>query len=186
MKGLIGLLILVLVISLACAAAGAEEEGLIKRMFRKSEEKAAEADDVTAEPEKSPFEDLTKQEMIGRIYELLDYRPEVLNFVPAIHAIANEDGSVTYLYKSESGIGVDLEDLDRETLQNLIIRISSESNRLNTEQVMRQLDQARRAQRAAVPIPQPPTVHTPPRIPVIPRQPVTPPAANQTPQPPRN
>lgn len=211
MKSLTRALICVMFISIVCAPAGAEEEGLIKRMFRKFEERGKEepapvaeprelpvdipedipvniveidGDNVTVEPEKNPFSDLTKEDMIDRICGLLDYHPEVLNFVPTIHAVTNEDGSVTYLYKSESGIGVDLEDLDRETLQNLVTRVSSESNRINTEKIMKQLEQARQAQRAAAPIPQPPRVHTPPRIPDLPRQPVTPPAANRTPQPP--
>lgn len=129
---------------------------------------------VSAQNEEvKPLEELTKEELLKEITERLDYNPEALAFIPELNMEEDEEGNIFYTHTSGDRITKKLEELDRTSLEKIFNRVTSETNRLNTERLIRQLEQVRQAQQPPKVPPQPAKIYTPPKTP---RQPGPPPS----------
>jgi hypothetical protein len=193
-----------------------DDEGFIKRMFRrfKREEPAVSTEKKPVEPAERPaaepaepeqkqpplvidkpvaeegkkFEDMTEQELVKNITEELDDNPDILDFIPQLEMKKDADGAIFYTYRSESGVAKRIKELKKDTLVKLAKRVGTESSRLNSERIMRELERAdsfRTPRPPAVPaqpprtiesprIPSTPSTYTPPRIPSTPGRPEIP------------
>jgi len=169
------------------------EETKPKEAIEKKTEEAKETEGpggaipVEIEEERPPIADLTEKEIVEKLVNLLDYHPDVLNFIPGLKSGEDEAGKPFYTYTTEGGVSKELIEVEKEKLIKLYGKVAGEVNRLNTEKIMRQLEQIRQAQQASRPPAQPPKAYTPPKIPAPPQQPpqvYTPPAPPATTTPP--
>jgi len=146
----------------------------IKNKFRKKETAAAvkTAPAPVKEAGKSEAlrkerKDRTKGELINDIIIDLDREEAILSIVPGLERKIGSDGKGYYAYQ-----GTKLQDLDRNTLDNISGIVHSEALRLRTENISRQVEIIRRANAMT------------PAAPEIPRVPVSP-VVNNPPQAPR-
>lgn len=190
-----------------CTFSYAQEEGFIKRMWRRfisethleKKEKAATEEIVPEEavaeqeareipPEEAPEEpELTRGEMIEIINENLDtFADELSSKVPNLVEKTDEEGKVTYLFKDALGKEVNFEDLDEESLLSLYNRVVNQAALLRRERTMSQMEQLRRIQemQRQRQITQPPQVPGVPQVPRVP-QPAIPPQPPKVYTPPR-
>ena len=167
-----------------------EEEGFVVKMLKKwtkeekpsvteeqkpkemVQEQAGEAEETGQVEEGMPIEiegerpaiaDLSEKDIVERLVNLLKYHPDALNLIPELRSGEDEEGNLFYTYTPEDGITKNLDELEREKLMKVYSRVTSEVNRLNTEKIMRQLEQIRQAQQASRVPAQPPKVYQPPR-----------------------
>lgn len=134
---------------------------------------ALETEPAPDEKKRSPWEDMTEEEIRERIKNMIEISPEVVNFIPGLKVTFDEDGEILKITYEVEGLAKDLKELDKEALIRLHNRLNSERVRIQTERIQRQLDASRAAQRVHR-TPQPPP--TPPRIHRPPPTPTTPPA----------
>jgi len=129
-----------------------------------------------ADKAKRTRKDLTKEELVQYIKDRLDREEEVLNFIPELKKETDAAGNMYYAYQ-----GVRLENLDKEKLDKLFLRVQNELVRIRTERLNRQLESIRRIQRLTTQqqVPRVPNVTIPPPTPQIPRNP---PATIQVPR----
>lgn len=182
------IVVLVVAFSLASysASIAAENESWIQKMknkFQKKEvveaKKEAPAKYTAPAKEKTPAKevnkiaaprkerkDMTKDEFIASIVKNLGREESILNLIPGLVKNSDPEGKEYYVYQ-----GKRLEDLDRDTLDNIYGRTNTESVRLRTDRLNRQMETVRRANAmtvATVPqVPRTPVVQVP-RVPVIP------------------
>ena len=137
---------------------------------------AAGAPVAEADKSKRTRKDLTKEELIQYIKDRLDREEGVLNFVPELKKETDAAGNMYYAYQ-----GTRLENLDKEKLDKLFLRVQNELVRIRTERLNRQLESIRRIQRLTTQqqVPRVPNVAIPPPPPQIPQNP---PAAIQVPR----
>ena len=152
----------------------------------KDEELLGEVEVRTEAEEREDLADLTERELAAMISEELNDNDEILSFIPGLKAGQDEKGNTLYSYAPKGQIAKKLEELDAETLIQLFERVMSESNRLNNERIMRQLEQVRRMQQMPKAPPKPPGIL---RVPSPPQRPSAPPAPpvpqSSPPRPPR-
>ena len=142
---------------------------------------APETEPAPDEKKKSPWEDMTEEEIRERVRNMVQGSPEVVNFIPELKVAFDKDGQIVKITYEVEGVTKDVKELDKDTLIKLHNRINIERVRIQTERIQRQLDQARAAQRAQQ-IPKPPPV--PPRVPA-PAPPQPPKIHRPPPAPPR-
>ncbi len=129
-----------------------------------------------------PREDVpaTKEDIAKQIKDELDSEDELLNFIPEIKKVKDEDGKESYIYK-----GLKLEDLDMETLEGLLIRVNNQALVIRTDRINRQLETIRQTQNVQrtmmvprqVPTPPPTALTQPPQVPSTPPKSPQPPPA---------
>ena len=141
--------------------------------------KVPQREPAPSKEETEPFEqvetELSREDMIGEINEMLGDNEDILSVVPLLRKNIDEKGNAYYTYDVE-GMTERLEDLSSLDLDNLYMRILTESSRLNTQRILQQLEQIRRTQRV---------ITGPPATPSAPRIPRTPPAMPNIPSIPR-
>ncbi len=129
--------------------------------------------------------ELSREDMIGEINEMLGDNEDIFSVVPMLRKNTDEKGNVYYTY-DVGGVAERLEDLSTLDLDNLYMRIMTESGRLNTQRILQQLEQIRRTQRVITGPPATPSApripRTPPAMPNIPLIPRTPSAPVSPPQ----
>lgn len=121
------LLVSVLLVSFS-SASFAEEEVVIE-----------EPEPAAEESEPAPPKELTKEEMIERIKNMLGLGQELLGFLPELKVSYDEEGNITEVLYNKEGVWIDLDQLDEESLRKLHTRVSSERARIINERTMRQL-----------------------------------------------
>jgi hypothetical protein len=143
-----------------------------KREIPKKEEK----------PRKIKREIPPKEEMIDTMRRRLRVFPGIVDMIPALSRSKEVVGErIEYYYISPDGITLRLEEVDKETLYKLYVRVNQEATRMHTERLLRQIrqqEQLRRLQdlqrmqtqpaRPPSLPPQPPKVYTPPKGPPAP------------------
>jgi len=131
----------------------------------------------------APAKEMTKEEMLAELKEDLADNDEVFDSVPELKASAGKNGKAIYTYK-----GTVLDELSKEDLANLYVRLRQTLTRIRTERIQRQLETVRRVERLqrVVAPPQPPqpprapsVPPSMPRAPSAPRAPSSPPSAPQ-------
>ncbi|MGB2600603.1 MAG: hypothetical protein WBD00_02900 [Candidatus Omnitrophota bacterium] len=165
------------------------KEDLKKEMpAEEVEEEIVEVDEDERPPRKEI--PLTKEQMIESIKRRLKVFSEIEFIIPTLSSRTDEDGNKEYFLKPQDGITVKLQDLDKETLTDLFARVNNEATRINTERLLRQIQQQEQIRRSipqqppmpVQPPPQPPTPPpAPPRIFIPPQPPPQPPAPQPTP-----
>ncbi len=128
----------------------------------------------------------------GKMVEIIERRvtifPQIVFMIPDFSVETAEDGKKTYYFTPEGGERTKLSDLEKEELRKVFVRVNNEATRLNTERVMKQLQQQEQLMRTLqqqqqqqlqqqrtiqqMQQQQPPKVFTPPPQP--PRQPQVP------------
>lgn len=154
----------------------------IKNRFQKKEVTAAGKIEPAKEVKKAGApkkqrKDMTKGELAADITKNLDREDAILDLVQGLEKKIDPDGKDYYTYQ-----GGRLEDLDRDTLDNIFGRVRSEALRLRTDKLNRQIETVRRAetiQRISRPPLPPPVANLPPQVPRAvqpPSRPAQPPA----------
>ena len=134
--------------------------------------------------------EFSREEMIKDIIESIQDNEDILNFVKGLSRNTDENGAIYYTY-TVGGVDKKLEDLDIDTLKDLSGRVSTEASRLNTENILEQLERIRETQRVTAGPPAAPQVPQVPRTPgtpgaYVPSVPPAPPSVpGSPPQPPR-
>ena len=126
---------------------------------------------------------IPKERMLEVINRRLKVFPQIIDIIPYLsRGEVTEEGEVEYRYILSDGTQVKLEDLDKDTLYNLYVRVNNEATRLHTERILRQIQQQEQLMRSMKgaprpprqpvsppqPPPEPPKVYTPPRTPAQP------------------
>ena len=142
---------------------------------------APKAEAPKAEGLKAPVEkkEMTRDEMLADLKESLSEDDEIFDVVPELKAVKEKDGKVYYTFK-----GMKLEELSKEDLDKLLVRVHQTVVRMRTDRIQRQLETVRRTQnlQGLSATPQaPPKVQQPPRAP---SQPASPPRLPAAPPPP--
>ncbi len=90
--------------------------------------------------------EMKKEELAKEIVQALDYTKETIKAIPGMEMVKDEKGAVSYVYKSKDGKMVRLENLDRETLEFIFIKVRNEKIKINNEKTMKQMKEIRRIQ----------------------------------------
>jgi hypothetical protein len=168
-----------------------EEEVVVEEEAITEEEAPAAKKEETPKPRRRPRkkgELPTKEEMVDTIKRRLQVFKEVVDLIPGLsrRQVKGED-AVEYYYTPSSGVTLRLEQLDRDTLYKLYVKVNQEATRMHTERLLKQIRQQEQLMRLqnlqrmqqgppkppAEP-PKPPQVYTPPKGP--PALPPKPPA----------
>ncbi len=156
-------------------------------------EEPASSGDATTRPEIP----ISKEKMLEIIKRRLDIYSEILFMIPGLTFRETEGGAKQFYYAPEGQIAQKIEDVDKESLHKVFVRTNNEATRINTQRLMRQLQQQQmvmRQMQSAIqqppqPPPQPPRIYTPPqpqRIYTPPQPPPQPPQYQQPPQQPQH
>lgn len=146
--------------------------------------RAPEAPAQPVPTQTKPVSQLSKEELIKSIKETIQHEQDILNFIPELKKRVMPDGQEILTYH-----GTSIDDLDKEKVQQVSVRVHNEAARIRAERLNRQLENIRQiqqtvqqTQQATRQITQPPKVPTPPQV-VQPPQPPKIPAP--PPQPPK-
>jgi len=183
----ISILTFALVFGMASVSLAAESQSWLDRIkarFQKKEVAAAKksvpAQKIKkSEPPQKQLKDMSKEEIISGMVRTLDREDSILSMIPGLKEETGEGGKGYYTYH-----GTGLDDLDKETLENIYVRVHQEGLRIRTGKLERQLETVRKVeavQRVSRP-PVPPAVNAPPQTPRPAQPPSRPPAP---PAPPR-
>ncbi len=163
----------------------------VATMEKKEEpEKEEEALSIEEELEKEKEEiPVSKGEMVEVIKRRVKAYSQIPFLIPGFSVEETAEGEKEYYYAAEGNIPARLEDLDKETVQNLFRRVNNEATRLNTERLMRQIQQQdqimrqmrqqqqqqqiqqqQQMQQQQQPPAQPPRVYVPPQPPPQPQR----------------
>ncbi|MEA3488727.1 MAG: hypothetical protein U9R44_00070 [Candidatus Omnitrophota bacterium] len=141
-------------------------------------EKETEEEKPSAKKERPSREvPLERDRMLEIINKRLKVYSQILYMVPGLTFEETGEGEREYYYSVSEGETVLISELDKETLFNLFNRVNNEATRLNTERVIRQIQQQQQMMRVIQQqqqLQQQQPVQ-PPRIPQPPRQPSPPP-----------
>lgn len=152
-----------------------------------------EGPEIKGEASTRPEIPISIEDMLKVINKRLEIYSEIVFMIPDLVVRENEDGNKRYYFAPEGQIAQKIEDLDKETLHKLFVRINNEATRINTQRLMRQLQQQEmvmRQMQGAIqqppqPPPQPPRVYSPPVQQPPPQPPPQPPQPAQPPRPPQ-
>lgn len=128
-------------------------------------------------PEK-PTRDIpfTREKMLEVISQRVKTFSQIEYLIPDFYAQEGPEGAKEYFYRTDMG-DMPIVDLDKETLHRLFVRINNEATRLNSQRVMRQIQQQDNLirtlqqqtrqvhQQPPQPVQSPPTIHQPPQQP---------------------
>ena len=112
--------------------------------------------------------EFTKEEYIAHIKGNLGRIESLIKSIPGLKKDIDPAGNAIYTYQ-----GKRLEDLDKEQLTKLYVRVSSEATRIRTERLNKQLESMRISEQLAV---QNRRITPVPGVPVVPPQPPSTPA----------
>ena len=122
-------------------------------------------------PKETEKKELTREEMLKEMYEELEYNEDILGTIPSLKRKIDNKGNIFYALERD-GIEKNLEDLSDDDLENIYMRVISESSRLGAQGILDQLEQIRQTQRI---IQGPPTIpQQPPRTPRTVQSPLNP------------
>ena len=126
------------------------------------------------QPSVTKNKEMTKEEMLATLKEDLVDNEEVFNMVPELKSVAGKDSGVTYTYN-----GISFDGLSKEDLAKLYSRVRQAVIKIRTDNIQRQLEIVRQADRLRKMTnpPQPPRVPAAPQS--APRVPQPPPAAQR-------
>ncbi len=145
--------------------------------------------------EKRP--ELSRDQMVKIIERRLKSYPQIVLIIPGLEVRQSQEGKEETYYTDKGGIALKLEQLEKESLLRLFGRVNNEATKINTERIIRQIQQQEQLMRQIqqgiprqpqqpprvfTPPPQPPQVFTPPQQ--LPQQPPriqTPPPAPPAP-----
>jgi hypothetical protein len=201
------LLIMVIFLSFSLTANAEERKGLFIRLWDRikarigiqKEVKPIEEKEELKKEEKAPAEPAPekkkpprkkgelpqKEEMVDTIKRRLHVFSEIVNIIPGLSASEKtEAGVIEYYYRTPDGVTMELEELDKDTLYRLYVKVNQEATRIHTERLLRQIRQQEQLQRLqnlqrmqqgpprppAEP-PKAPKVYTPPKPPSLPPKP---------------
>ncbi len=129
--------------------------------------------------------EMSDSELIGEIEGILADYGQIVNILPGLSVEEGEDGAASYTYAPAGVLPKNLDNLDGPDLENLYLRVYTEANKLHTEDILRQLDAAKRPVRpAATPSGPPSPPPSPARVPQPPPRPPETPSRPQQPPPP--
>ena len=140
-------------------------------------------DEIITESAEKKRPELSSDEMVKIIERRLKSYPQIVNFIPGLEIRQSQAGEKEIYYTDKGGIALKPGQLEKESLLRLFGRVNNEAAKINTERIIRQIQQQEELRRQIQqgiprqPPPQPPQVYTPPPQPP---QVYTPP-----PQPPR-
>ena len=167
--------------------APAEEPGAVEE--KPAEEQPLEeqqAEEAPEKKEKPPKREIpiSKEKMLEVIHNRLKVYSEIVYIVPELTFEEKEDGQKEYFYQTRQGSLVKLSDLDKETLYSVFVSVNNEATRINTERLIRQIQQQEQLRRSLQNIPQqppqpPPQPPQPPQVFTPPRPPSPPPDAQR-------
>jgi len=112
------------------------------------------------------MKEMTPAELSEDMARTLDSYQEILSYMPGLKKEQDQNGKAVYTYQ-----GIQLDSLDKETLEKLSGRVRNEAVRIRTDRLNRQMQMIRRAQqmsrnaRTASGVPSTPKVQQLPRIP---------------------
>ena len=139
---------------------------------------APETPPAPDEKKKSPWDDMTEEEIRERVKNMVQVSPEAVNFIPELKIAFDKDGQIAKITYEVEGVAKDVKELDKNTLIKLHNRINIERVRIQTERIQRQLNATRASRQIPRPPPQPPKIPRPPQQPPkIHRPPPAPPPA---------
>lgn len=163
------------------------------------DEPAADAEPEIEEEEEEREIPHTKDEMLDVIGKRLKVFGEIEYIIPNLFSRIAPDGQKEYYYAPDGGVALKLRDLDKGDLFDLYVRVNNEATRINTERILRQIQQQEQIMRQIQlqqqqmqqqqvlqppqppqQPPQPPQVYTPPQPPAQHQVPTPPPAPPQT------
>ncbi|MBL7158388.1 MAG: hypothetical protein ISS91_02650 [Candidatus Omnitrophica bacterium] len=125
----------------------------------------------------SPLEELSEEELRGRIRDMIIAYPEAASFIPGLKIAYDKEGAIEHIELETAGERKSLNDMDKEALLSVHKRVARERTRLQMERIQRQLNAVRAVQNIPKPPPQPPKLPTlPPQPPKIPTPPPRPPS----------
>ena len=154
-------------------------------------DKTTAAEEQPEEKKEEPKRELppiSKEEMLETIKRRFKIYSEIPYMIPAISVKETEAGEKAYFYTNDTNETIPLEDAEREDLYGVFVRANNEATRINTQRLIRQIQQQEQIRRSMpqqppAPPPQPPRVFTPPQPPAPPPQP---PRVFTPPQPPNH
>src|SRR3989338_11265034 len=138
----ISALTIIVILALASASFAAEKESLIQKLRRKFLQKKPPP--VSKVPEAKqpmpahevkqakPKKELTKEELLVEMREILDSEEEVLDYIPELKKKKDESGKEFYTY-NVSGQEVRLEEMDKDSLENLLTRAHQTATKIRTD-----------------------------------------------------
>jgi len=183
-KHMLKLFVLLAMISVACTTTLFAEEnpGFAKRMWRKFINRNNQTQEVKKTPvSKEPVKELSNEEMIERMKNMIEVYPEIKESVPGLKIAYGKEDAVEGVELVVDGESKQLSELDDDTLKKLYSRIANERTRLYAERIQKQLETVRRAQGA---LKLPPQSSQPPRLPQLP--PAPPKVFSPPPRPPQS
>ncbi|MFA5146120.1 MAG: hypothetical protein WC515_01910 [Candidatus Omnitrophota bacterium] len=202
----------VLVLLPAVVLAQTEKEGLIPRLWKKLTGNKSSAVSAktpltpgkpAAAPQPQPAKivisdedaalapdpgkaELSKEDMIKRISGTLEFEREILSYIPELKTAKDAEGkeSISYMV---NGKPTPLEELDKEAVKKILIRVNQAANQIRAQNISQQLEVIAQAQRIqATRISTPTTPPAPPKIMQPPAPPpVTPAPVQPPPRPPQ-
>ncbi len=103
---------------------------------------------VEAKAKEAPkgVKDMTKEELVKGIVQTFSHSRNLLGVIPGIEEVKDEKGAVSHVYKATDGKVTKLEDLPKETLEGIFLKVRNEMVRINTEQTMKQMKEIKRIQ----------------------------------------
>ena len=120
---------------------------LTSTVFAQTKE-AEKAADVKPQAAGIPqgIKEMKKEDILKEITFTLNTSKDSIKAVPGMEMIKDEKGVASYLFKDKDGKPVKLEDLDRETLEFIFIKVRNERIKISNEQTMKQMKEIRRIQ----------------------------------------
>ncbi|HPS19859.1 MAG TPA: hypothetical protein PKY78_02575 [Candidatus Omnitrophota bacterium] len=118
--------------------------GSEKPTAKKEKTDASKKEDAGKKKKRPIPEDLTNEEMIKVINMRVETFGEIAYMIPGFSKRTGPDDKISYYYAADGGIASPIEDLDRETLYALFVMINNEATRLQTERLMKQIEQQSR------------------------------------------
>jgi hypothetical protein len=138
----IGLLSVAGALFILCAPVHEANAAKAKQPAAKPAEAPAAAKEDPAKAAKKPEIRFTEKEMLDVIKMRLGAFPEITSIIPGftVKKISNKD--VEYYFQTGKGKEpVLIDSLDKQSLYELFLRVNNEATRLQTERLMRQLEQ---------------------------------------------
>ncbi|KJJ84370.1 secreted protein [Candidatus Omnitrophus magneticus] len=107
------------------------------------EEEISNIEKLEAEIDKTDKKELPlkREDMVEVIKRRLKIFPQIIYTISGLRAKKLDTGELEYFYDMGDGKIVKLIDLDDETLYDVYVRINNEGTRLNTERLMKQIQQ---------------------------------------------
>ncbi len=90
--------------------------------------------------------EMKREDLIKEIKFTLDASKDSIRAVPGLEMVKDEKGAANYLFKDKDGKMIKLEDVDKETLEFIFVKVRNERARISNEQTMKQMKEIKRIQ----------------------------------------